>query len=61
VVYEINCYDESFGHNEDIEFLARTLENYKLAYIDLPLLNIHLEARAIKHIFILFKSMQTNI
>ena len=41
VVDEINGYDESFVRNQDIEFMARALENYKLAYIDEVLLTIY--------------------
>lgn len=43
VVDEINGYDESFVRNQDIEFMARALENYKLAYIDEVLLTIYQE------------------
>lgn len=43
VVDEINGYDESFQRNQDIEFMARALENYKLAYIDEVLLTIYQE------------------
>ncbi len=43
VVDEIGGYDESFIRNQDIEFMARALEHYKLAYIDEPLLSIHQE------------------
>ncbi len=45
VVDEINGYDESFIRQQDIEFMARALENYKLAFIDEPLLIIHQEVR----------------
>lgn len=51
VVDEINGYDESFARNQDIEFMARALENYKLAYIDEPLLTIHFEIRAVERTF----------
>lgn len=43
VVDEINGYDESFKRNQDIEFMVRALENYKLAYVDENLLIIHQE------------------
>ncbi len=43
VVDEIHGYDESFRRNQDIEFMTRALENYKLAYIDEELLTIHQE------------------
>ena len=48
VVDEINGYDETFMRNQDIEFMARALEKYKLAYIDEQLLTIHLEIRQFK-------------
>lgn len=41
VVDEIGGYDESFQRNQDIEFMARALEHYKLAYIDEDLLTIY--------------------
>lgn len=37
VVDEINGYDESFRRNQDLEFLARAAENYKIAHIEEPL------------------------
>lgn len=43
VVDEINGYDETFQRNQDIEFLVRVLENYKLAFIDEILLTIYQE------------------
>lgn len=43
VVDEINGYDETFVRNQDIEFMARALENYKLAYIDEVLFTIYQE------------------
>lgn len=43
VVDEINGYDETFIRNQDIEFLVRVLENYKLAYVDEVLLTIYQE------------------
>lgn len=43
VVDEISGYDESFKRNQDIEFLTRACEHYKLAYIDEVLLTIYQE------------------
>ena len=43
VVDEVNGYDETFLRNQDIEFLARILEKYKLAYVDEVLLTIYQE------------------
>ena len=43
VVEEIDGYDESFQRNQDIEFLVRACENYKIAYIDEVLLTIYQE------------------
>lgn len=43
VVDEINGYDESFIRNQDIEFLVRVLEKYKLAHVDEMLLTIYQE------------------
>lgn len=43
VVDEIKGYDESFVRNQDIEFLARVCEKYKIAFIDEVLLTIFQE------------------
>lgn len=43
VVDKINGYDESFQRNQDIEFMVRVLEQYKLAYVDEMLLTIYQE------------------
>lgn len=43
VVDEVNGYDETFIRNQDIEFLVRVLEKYKLAYVDEVLLTIYQE------------------
>ena len=43
VVDEVNGYDESFIRNQDIEFLVRVLQKYKLAYVDEVLLTIYQE------------------
>ena len=51
VVDEINGYDESFIRNQDIEFMARALEYYKIAYIDEQLFIIYQEGNRIKRSF----------
>ena len=51
VVDEIGGYDESFKRNQDIEFMARAFEHYKVAYVPKDLLTIHMEVRAIKRTF----------
>ena len=43
VVDEIQGYDVSFVRNQDIEFLARVLEKYKIAFVDEVLLTIYQE------------------
>lgn len=48
VVEEINGFDESFQRNQDIEFLVRILEKYKLAYVDSCELVVHYEIRETK-------------
>jgi len=45
VVDKIKGFDESFLRNQDIEFLVRILENYKLAYVDSCSLIVHYEIR----------------
>lgn len=41
VVDEIGGYDESFQRNQDIEFMVRVFENYKLAFVNEKLLIIY--------------------
>lgn len=42
VVEEVNGFDENFKRNQDIEFLSRILMNYKLAYVDIVGLIVHI-------------------
>ena len=51
VVDEINGYDEDLKRNQDVEFMARAFENYKVAYVPEDLLTIHWEVRTVKHSF----------
>ena len=51
VVDEIDGYDESFQRNQDIEFMARALEHYKLAYVDEILLTIYQEGNRVERPF----------
>ena len=51
VVDMIGGYDESFIRNQDVEFLARACENYKLAYVDEILLTIHQEGNRTSRTF----------
>lgn len=51
VVDEVQGYDETFKRNQDIEFLARVLEKYKLAYVDEVLLTIYQEGNRREHTF----------
>lgn len=45
VVDVIGGYDESFKRNQDLEFLVRVLEKYKISYVDYCGLVIHYEVR----------------
>lgn len=45
VVDEVNGYDPDFRRNQDIEFMARVFEHYKLAAVKEDLLTIHMEVR----------------
>lgn len=60
VVDEIGGYDETFRRNQDIEFMARAFEHYKVAYIAKDLLTIHFEVRAIKRTFEFLDSQSVN-
>lgn len=51
VVEEINGFDESFRRNQDLEFLVRILEKYKLAFVRDDSLCIHMEVRDIRRTF----------
>lgn len=48
VAKEIGGYDISFKRNQDLEFMARLLKNYKLAFVEDDLLTIHYEIREVK-------------
>ena len=43
VIEEIGGFNESFKRNQDIEFLVRILQKYKLAYVDSCSLIVHYE------------------
>ena len=51
VVDEVQGYDESFRRNQDIEFMVRVFEKYKLGCVLEDLLTIHLEVRQFKYSF----------
>lgn len=51
VVDEINGFDEDFKRNQDIEFMVRAFEKYKVAFVNKDLLTIHWEVRAFKRSF----------
>lgn len=60
VVEEIDGFDENFKRNQDLEFLVRILEKYKLAYVDVDALCIHLEVRDVKRKFEEIESIVLN-
>jgi glycosyltransferase involved in cell wall biosynthesis len=45
VFEELNGFDESFVRNQDVEFVSRLLINYKLAYVDIIGLIVHVHAK----------------
>lgn len=45
VAKQVGGYDISFKKNQDLEFLARVLKGYLLAYVDKPLFLVHYEIR----------------
>ncbi|WP_368503154.1 glycosyltransferase family 2 protein [Alkalihalophilus sp. As8PL] len=45
VVTELNGFDESFLRNQDVEFVSRILMKYKLAYVDIRGLIVHVHER----------------
>lgn len=48
IAKEIGGYDISFRRNQDLEFMARLLKQYKLAFVDEDLMTIHYEIREVK-------------
>lgn len=52
VVEELNGFDESFLRNQDVEFLVRLLKRYKLAYVDVSGLIVHVHEGIAKVNFI---------
>lgn len=51
IVEEINGFDESFKRNQDIEFMVRVFENYKVAFVNKDLLTIHWDERPVKRTY----------
>lgn len=45
VVEEVKGFDETFKRNQDVEFLSRILISYKLAYVDMVGLVVHIHDR----------------
>ena len=45
IAKQVGGYDISFKKNQDLEFLARVLKGYLLAYVDKPLFLVHYEIR----------------
>lgn len=52
VIEELNGFDESFLRNQDVEFLVRLLKKYKLAYVDVTGLIVHIHESTAKVNFI---------
>ena len=48
VVEELNGFDESFLRNQDVEFLVRILKKYKLGFVDVLGLAVHVHPRKYK-------------
>lgn len=46
VIETVGCFDETFRRNQDIEFVVRILEQYKIAYVDSMQLLVHTENQA---------------
>lgn len=57
VVDYVGGYDESFVRNQDIEFMTRVFEKYKLAFVDEDLLEIHFEIRQFSHPYSFYKEI----
>ncbi len=47
-VEDIGLFDESFRRNQDLEYLARILKKYKMAYVDEVLMEVHYDIRTVK-------------
>lgn len=57
VMDEVNGFDETFIRNQDIEFLVRVTEKYKLAYVDEVLLTIYQEGARPNYTFAQLESV----
>lgn len=57
VVDKVGGYDESFKRNQDIEFMARVFEKYKLAFVNEDLLEIHYEVRQFSRPYSFYKEV----
>ena len=60
VVDEVNGFDETFIRNQDIEFLVRVTEKYKLAYVDEVLLTIYQEGERTDRTFAQLESISEH-
>lgn len=60
VVDEVNGFDETFIRNQDIEFLVRVTEKYKLAYVDEVLLTIYQEGERFDRSFAQWESISEH-
>lgn len=57
VVDQVRGYDESFVRNQDIEFMTRVFEKYKLAFVNEDLLEIHFEIRQYNRPYSFYKGI----
>lgn len=60
VVDEVNGFDETFIRNQDIEFLVRVSEIYKLAYVNEVLLTIYQEGVRTERTFAQLESISEH-
>lgn len=56
----VGGYDVSFKRNQDLEFLAKILDGYRLAYLDQPLFTVHYEIRETKYSYDQIKAINDH-
>lgn len=47
VIDDIGLFDVSFRRNQDLEYLARVLKKYKMAYVDKVLMDVYYDIRTV--------------
>lgn len=60
VLEAVDGYDETFLRNQDVEFMARVAERFKVAYVPEDLMTVHWEVRQFKRGFAFVDQVALN-